>query len=52
MAIEDETKARDFSLHERLAASEMKSDSPLVTRGSYLEFPIPHDIVFLEEWGK
>ena len=37
-SIEDETKARDISFHERLAASERKSNSPRVTRGSY-QFP-------------
>ena len=39
-SIEDETKARDISFHERLAASERKSNSPQVTRGSY-QFPTP-----------
>ena len=39
-SIEDETKAREFSFHERLAASERKSNSPRVTRGSY-KFPTP-----------
>ena len=37
-SIEDETKARDIFFHERLAASERKSNSPRVTRGSY-QFP-------------
>ena len=39
-SIEDETKAREISFHERLAASERKSNSPQVTRGSY-QFPTP-----------
>ena len=37
-SIEDETKAREISFPERLAASERKSNSPRVTRGSY-QFP-------------
>ena len=37
-SIEDETKAREISFHERLAASERKCNSPRVTGGSY-QFP-------------
>ena len=36
-SIEDETKAREISFHERLAASERKSNSPQVTRGIWYE---------------
>ena len=37
-SIENETKAREISFHERPAMSERKSNSPQVTRGSY-QFP-------------